>query len=286
MTTLPKSEKGDREPVREFFAAASRELGGRTLEQKLSALLDYLQPGDRVLDVGCGPGSITLDVARSARAPGLVVGVDHSAKLLAEARRRANAARAQNLAFKRGDAYHLGLGTGVFDLTYSHALLDWLREPVGALVEQRRVTRRGGVIFIRVSDLGTQSFYPPCPDLETVIRGLRHLATQGAAQSHWNPFLGSAVEELFQNAGLETIDVRGWADCYRSPSPDQNGNLVKGILLSCTRKPYSGPVRQLLAEGRVDDFLLARAHEQVRALADHPAGMSIRAGVYAAARVP
>lgn len=270
----------------EAFAGSCEALAARRLAAVLPRLAGLVRGGDRVLDVGCGPGTITLDVASLQPAPSRVVGVDHSDKLLAEARRRAAAQGLANVAFERADASRLPFAGGSFDLAFSNALLDWLVDPVAAWREQARVTRRGGLVVTRMADLSTQTFDPPCPDVDRVIAGLRRLAAERRAEAFWNPFLAGEAGPLMTAAGLEVVETQPWSMTFRSSRPDEHRSLVGGILRSSTVAPFSAPVATLVRRGDLDAATVARANAQLIALAGDPRGTSTRRGIVAIARVP
>jgi ubiquinone/menaquinone biosynthesis C-methylase UbiE len=127
-------------------------MGQRTAETHAAFFLSRLQAGWRVLDAGCGPGAITLGLARAVR-PGSVVGVDIEDSQFARARRQAEEERL-NLEFRKASVYELPFDDHSFDAVFSHALFTHLGDPAAALIELRRVLKPGGVIGLRASDLG------------------------------------------------------------------------------------------------------------------------------------
>ena len=270
----------------EPFAGSLAAMAMRRLSEVMPPLAEHVRPGDRVLDVGCGPGSITLDVARLAPGPSKVTGVDQSPMMIDAAQRAATSAGIRNAKFVIGDAQRLAFADGAFDLTYSNALLDWLEDPVAALREQARVTRRGGIVFARLSDLSSQTFHPPCPDVTRVVGALHALASTDPGQAGWNPFLGTRAVELLRGAGLDVVNVLPWSTCFSSAQPDVNRHLVSGLLLAGVEPPYSAAVRALLERGLTDTQLLTRASGQLRTLISNPCGLSIRSGVHAIGKVP
>jgi ubiquinone/menaquinone biosynthesis C-methylase UbiE len=134
-------------------------------------LLPHLSPGMTLLDVGCGPGTITLDLA-ARLAPGAVTGIDASADVVAEAearRQRALAKGAPGAAtttFTTGDVYALGHDDAGFDVVHAHQVLQHLTDPVAALGEMRRVLRPGGVLAVRDGDYGAFAWSPADPELD------------------------------------------------------------------------------------------------------------------------
>lgn len=286
MSDCPSIRPADRPDPTDAFAAAIPALSGRRLMSVMPMLAELVREGDRVLDVGCGPGTMTLDVARLPVGPSSVTGVDHSARMVEVARREALHADVRHAHFTIGDANRLDFADRTFDLTYSNALLDWLPDPVAALREQARVTRRGGIVFFRLADLSSQTFYPACPDVTRMIDALHELASRHPSDAIWNPFLGARAGQLAADAGFEPIEIRPWSSCYRSAAPHIHSHLVLGTLLSGAEPPYSASVRRLVELGLIDSGSLSRARDQLRAVAAHPSGMSARSGVCVAARVP
>jgi len=107
------------------------------------------QPRESALDVGCGTGMTAIELARAVGADGHVVGVDLSADLLAEARRRAAAAGARNLDFVEADAGSHPLGENRFDLLFSRFGVMFFADPTAAFANLRRAMRPGGrLVFV------------------------------------------------------------------------------------------------------------------------------------------
>jgi SAM-dependent methyltransferase len=144
----------------------TEEFAKRTLAQDVPGLSAHLFAGAQVLDVGCGPGSITLDVA-AAVAPGRVVGVDVMEDRISDAAKLASDRDVGNAAFEVGDCHVLRFPDDTFDVVYSHTVLHSMIDPPRALVEQKRVAKPGGwVIASGVRDWGFSPRYPACPALD------------------------------------------------------------------------------------------------------------------------
>lgn len=133
----------------------------RTAENSAGYLLGHLEAGLSLLDVGCGPGTLTADLARRV-APGRVVGIDAAESVLDEA--RAAAVGLDNVEFAEGDVYSLDFGDDSFDVVHAHQVLQHLTDPVGALAEMARVSR--GVVAVRDVDYATMTWWPASPDLD------------------------------------------------------------------------------------------------------------------------
>ncbi|HET6866469.1 MAG TPA: methyltransferase domain-containing protein [Solirubrobacteraceae bacterium] len=137
----------------------------RTAENSAAYLLPFLEPGMRLLDVGCGPGTITLDLAARV-APGRTTAVDRDAGIVAEARSLLDSRQVSGVEFRTADAYALEFEDESFDVVHAHQLLQHLTDPVAALGEMRRVLRPGGVLAVRDGDYGGFVWAPADPVLD------------------------------------------------------------------------------------------------------------------------
>src|SRR5580704_1484149 len=135
----------------------------RTAENSAAYLLPHLAEDARVLDVGCGPGTITAGLAD--RVPrGHVTGIDAAPSIIGQAREAAG--DRENLDFTTGDVYALDYADASFDVVHAHQVLQHLGDPVRALREMRRVTRPGGIVAVRDGDYGGMIWYPELPVLD------------------------------------------------------------------------------------------------------------------------
>ena len=91
----------------------------RTAANSAAYLLPHLTSGQRLLDIGCGPGTITLDLARLV-APGQTVGLDREVKPLVAARASAIEQGVHNVGFTVGDVYQLDFPDDSFDIVHAH----------------------------------------------------------------------------------------------------------------------------------------------------------------------
>ncbi len=118
-----------------------------------------------LLDVGCGPGTITLDLAEAV-GPGIVIGVEDVEEPLTAARNAATRRGDQRTRFELGDAMALPFEDDSFDVVHAHQVLQHLADPVGALREMVRVCRPGGWIAARDADYAAMTWFPELPELE------------------------------------------------------------------------------------------------------------------------
>ena len=115
----------------------------RTAENSAAFLLPHLRKGDRVLDVGCGPGSITVGLARHVGPTGRVTAIDVVEGIVQQAAAAVRAAGLENTSCELCSVEAMPYGAGSFDVVYAHQTLQHLSDPVGALVAIRRVLRPG-----------------------------------------------------------------------------------------------------------------------------------------------
>jgi SAM-dependent methyltransferase len=135
----------------------------RTAENSAAYLLPHLAADARVLDVGCGPGTITAGLAD--RVPrGHVTAIDAAPGIVEQA--RAEVGDRANLTFATGDVYALDYPDDSFDVVHAHQVLQHLSDPVRALREMRRVARPGGIVAARDGDYGGFTWYPELPVLD------------------------------------------------------------------------------------------------------------------------
>ncbi len=140
------------------FGAVVDNHAARTAADSAAFLLPHLRSHQVLLDIGCGPGSITSDLAARV---GKTIGIDAAAEAVARARRDARGAG--NLELGQADVYHLPFAGESFDVVYAHQVLQHLGQPVRALREALRVLRPGGILAVRDSDYATMVHDPHQP---------------------------------------------------------------------------------------------------------------------------
>ncbi|MBU4335063.1 MAG: methyltransferase domain-containing protein [Actinobacteria bacterium] len=185
----------------------------RTARNSAAYLLPELRPGFRLLDVGAGPGTISIDLGGYVAQ---VVGIDASAQIVEVARAAAQQAGATNVTFEVGDAYRLPFDDDSFDVVHAHQVLQHLSDPVAALREMRRVARPGGIVAVRDSDYSAMTWYPASVGLDRwrdlylqVTRSNRADADAGRKLAAWVRAAG------FDPAGI-VADAGVW--CFATPA--------------------------------------------------------------------
>jgi ubiquinone/menaquinone biosynthesis C-methylase UbiE len=121
-------------------------------QRRMSRAALGLRPGERVLDIGSGPGFLVAEMAAEVGSGGRVDGVDPSESMLAIARRRETSAGAAPIELSVGDALSLPFGEGSFDAAVSTQVLEYVDDVGAALAEARRVLRPGGRLLILDTD--------------------------------------------------------------------------------------------------------------------------------------
>jgi len=172
----------------------------RTVANSAPHLVPHLRPGLDLLDVGCGPGTITADLAARV-APGRVVGMDRSPDVIAAA--AASGFGSDGLTFVVGDVYALDAPDASFDVVHAHQVLQHLSDPVAALVEMRRVCRADGVLAVRESDYAAFTWDPPDPALDRWLAVYRAVARGNDA----DPDAGRRLKGWALAAGFGSVSV-------------------------------------------------------------------------------
>jgi ubiquinone/menaquinone biosynthesis C-methylase UbiE len=182
----------------------------RTAENSCPHLLGHLRPGLAVLDVGCGPGTITADLAARV-SPGEVVGVDRSAAVVALAAEQHG--DQPKLRFETGDVYALGAPDGTYDVVHAHQVLQHLSEPVAALAEMRRVCRPDGLVAVRDADYGAFTWAPGDPVLDRWLQAYRDVARSNGAE----PDAGRHLKGWALAAGFSRVEASASVWCFTEP---------------------------------------------------------------------
>lgn len=196
-----------------YSKAAVASHASRTMESDASFLIPHLRPSNRILDVGCGPGTITVGFGTIAT-EGSVVGVDISEEVIelaqktldrAKTKARLSCSRLGPITFQTADILvGLPFPDNSFDVVFSSQLFPHLPTPdmrARALGEMRRVLRPRG--FLASRDVAELHFYPRVYDLDRLLAArLARVYGHGDEGAH---FPGGDMPALF-------FDVLGFDD--------------------------------------------------------------------------
>lgn len=232
----------------------------RTAENSASYLLPYLRPGMSLLDVGCGPGTITADLAERL-APGRVTALETAADALDLARAEVAARGATNVDFVLGDVHHLDLPDAAFDVVHAHQVLQHVADPIGAMREMWRVCRPGGWVAARDSDYAAFTWYPDIPELRT----WQALYRQAARANGGEPDAGRRLLAWANAAGFADVTASASVWCFAS-LPDRQwwGGMWADRILN------SDLAGQLISAGLATEGGLRQLSDGWREWARHP----------------
>lgn len=182
--------------------------GARTAENSCGYLLPLLRPDLTLLDVGCGPGSITVDLAERL-GPHRVRGVEITEDPLSQARASA-LERGVEVEFAVDDVYALSDPDDTYDVTHAHQVCQHLSDPVAALREMRRVTRPGGVVAVRDADYAAFHWWPADVRLDRWLE-LYHAVARG---NDAEPDAGRRLLAWAHRAGFTEVTPSASVWCY------------------------------------------------------------------------
>jgi ubiquinone/menaquinone biosynthesis C-methylase UbiE len=185
----------------------------RTAEDSAAYLLPHLKSGLSLLDIGCGPGTITADLADRV-SPGSVTAVDQVADVLDKARAEVEGHGIDNVSFATADVHQLEFPDGTLDVVHAHQVLQHVADPVRALREMRRVCRPGGLVAARDADYSGFIWYPRLAALDV----WRDAYQQAARANGGEPDAGRRLLSWALAAGFEDVTPTGSLWCYATPA--------------------------------------------------------------------
>ena len=232
----------------------------RTAANSAAYLLPHLDSGQRLLDIGSGPGTITADLARFVEEVVAVEVTEEAADLTrAELQRQG----VSNATVVVGDVHALDLADGSFDVVHAHQVLQHVAGPVGALREMLRVTRPGGLVAARDSDYGHFSWHPASEGLDRWLE----LYDAAARANGGEPNAGRMLLAWAHAAGASDVVATSSTWCF-ADADDRAwwGNVWADRLTS------TALARQLVDEGRATPDELGAVAVAWRSWAAHPDG--------------
>nr|WP_315501843.1 methyltransferase domain-containing protein [Actinomyces oris] len=177
-------------------------------------LLAHLSAGMDLLDVGCGPASITADLAERV-APGRVVALDAASDALRAARATlSERGLSEQVELTCGDVMALPFKDASFDVVHAHQVLQHLADPVSALAEMRRLTRPGGIVAARDAVYSAMTWFPEPAGMEQ----WRSVYMATARANGGEPDAGSRLLSWARAAGFTDVTASASTWCYATPA--------------------------------------------------------------------
>ena len=240
-----------------YEEAMERMVRGRTAPTHAAYLLPHLNPGLRMLDIGCGPGTISVGLA-SAVAPGEFIGVDMEESQVKLATAAASNGGNSNARFQVADALDLPFPEDYFDVVHMHTVLIHVPDTMGLLAEVKRVLKPGGILGAR--DLIEEySFLDP--DIGN-LRRLFRLFAEVLVANGGHPQIGKSLRAILSEAGFVDIDSTGSFDTWGS------AETVPVIAAYLIAMPFAEPSIPLGIATREE---LDELRKDAIAWRDHPA---------------
>jgi ubiquinone/menaquinone biosynthesis C-methylase UbiE len=202
-------------------ASVLRSHSWRTVENSCPHLLPYLNsPSLKILDVGCGPGTITVDLA--SRVPqGLVYAIDPSAEVIEKARKHAEEKGVTNVRFEVGDIFDWksldGVEEASFDVVHAHQVLQHLQDPLGATKEMKRLVKPGGVLALRDCNYMAMDWWPEHPGMQK----WKELYIKVAEGLGAFPNMGRMLHAIALQAGFPREDIEAGIGTWTFSTPEE-----------------------------------------------------------------
>jgi SAM-dependent methyltransferase len=238
----------------------SRDYATRTADRQAAFVLPYLRRGMHLLDIGCGPGTITVGLAEAV-APGPVTGIDHDGEHVEAAQALAAERGVTNITFQAGDARSLPFDDGMFNAAFENNLLVHLAQYAAQTVgEVRRVLKPGGFFAARDADASAALWGHP----SDALKELDNLIIRWQRSRGSDVTLGRQLPAILREAGFAGIRTSVSADTKGTPDAVRSHVAITVALLD-------GPLGQAIVEnGWADQATVERLKEGIRAWGQHP----------------
>lgn len=236
-------------------ASVLRSHSNRTIANSAAYLEEHLTADATLLDIGAGPGTITLDFAGRVAE---VTAVEVSEDALDLSRRLAADLGVTNIDFAVQDVHALTFPDASFDIVHAHQVLQHVGDPVQALREMRRVTAPGGIVAARDADYAGFIWWPMLPELDEWLDLYRRAARANGGE----PDAGRRLLGWARAAGFTDITASASTWCYATP-----GERTWWGGMWADRIVESALARQLTASGMATDADLLRISDAWRAWA-------------------
>ena len=185
-----------------------------------------IRPGERVLDVGCGCGETTLELARRVGAPGFVTGIDISELLIDTARQRADSSNLSNVRFEAADAQTFPLPPQSFDLVFSRFGIMFFDDPEAAFSNLRKALRPGGRLSFVCWPAAHENQFMTIP----TAAASRHITLPQPGDPEAPGALGFAdparVKRILSRAGFSDIEIGRVVEKVGGGTLDQTAQML------------------------------------------------------------
>ncbi len=247
-----------------YSPAAIGLMGSRTAAVNAGFLLPRLTSGMSVLDVGCGPGSITVGLAE-AIAPGEAVGVDIEASQIELAREKAAKLGLGNCRFETASVLALPFPNDGFDVVYGHTILMQFSDVGPVLEEVKRVLKPGGLAAFREIDFGASLYGPADVAMKTVMSTLQ----RSVRENDGYPDIGRDLPALFAGVGLNVLSARP-VYAY-SPNAEARAGMYRAMSGLWTQADF---VNEAVGKGWITEDERASVARRLEMEAKDPGGLS------------
>jgi len=183
-----------------YGSAATGMMESRNARDNAGFLLTYLKPGMAVVDVGCGPGSITVGLAEAV-VPGDVLGIDIEASHIALGQERAASLGLDNCRFETASIFDLPLSDDSIDAVYGHTILMQFSDLDAVLREIKRVLKPSGLVGFREIDFGASLYHSDT----SAFCQLQQMLRRSIAHNDGNPDIGRSLPSILANAGFDIL---------------------------------------------------------------------------------
>ena len=256
---MPRKKAGiSAHAFRVRYLRRSREIYRRFLETKpwikqMHSTFLGLKPGMRIVDVGCGTGDFTRYLASLAPGKHQIIGVDLRANSLRSAEKQTKKEGIRGITFRKGDTYNIPVDDGWADLVCCRTLLMHLTEPIKAVQEMSRITRKGGAVAAFEPGRFHSFYVPDDEKLSKLADKLGLSYIDGVRRQERKNFdIGNRLPTIFHQAGLRDIAAEIQADTYLSSDPRRKLEDVRdelGFYLALFKETKSLDAKAMLAGG-------------------------------------
>jgi ubiquinone/menaquinone biosynthesis C-methylase UbiE len=254
MATIPAQESKSSSYALGYGKGTTGTYDSRTAANSARFLTDRLEPHMRILDVGCGPGTITCGLAQLVP-DGSVVGLDVSPALIDQAKANAASHELQNITFQTGNVLAgLPFPDHSFDVVFTHQCLVHLSDPVQAMREMKRLCRVGGIVASREGD--THIWYPRSDVLEGFIELAGEIMRRAGVHE---PAAGRHLHVWARQAGFKTDEIEKSVSgtCTASPAKRDKFRLFVHDQLGEKSMMRAGALRMGKTQEQLDEILQA-----------------------------